>query len=334
MKRFWTLLVALLVAVTVSGVAQESVLIDFSELMADWPADDPTDNERTLVDFGDLAGATFTEEERDLMKSSLAIENWDIELSSSSRTMQRVVDSQVRQATVREGATQFENEGVMGIRLSFPTESFNAWALIHPPFEIPAFQDVDELDGDGNLVVPDDEQGVGRKFDNYGVVKNVGTLRTVSMNVYGLNYPYRISLILQDENHNTREVLMGNLEFDGWNELTWENPNYVQDVRNREVRQQPLYPRLSPMRKLVGIRIYRDGSQEGGDFVSYIKDINLTYDLATLDVERDIDDEAVWGILQEREQARRQAELRRLGNVQILRFLEQRRMYPGPENMQ
>ncbi len=334
MKRFWTLLVALLVAVTVSGVAQESVLIDFSELMANWPADDPTDNERTLVDFGDLAGATFTEEERDLMKSSLAIENWDIELSSSSRTMQRVVDSQVRQATVREGATQFENEGVMGIRLSFPTESFNAWALIHPPFEIPAFQDVDELDGDGNLVVPDDEQGVGRKFDNYGVVKNVGTLRTVSMNVYGLNYPYRISLILQDENHNTREVLMGNLEFDGWNELTWENPNYVQDVRNREVRQQPLYPRLSPMRKLVGIRIYRDGSQEGGDFVSYIKDINLTYDLATLDVERDIDDEAVWGILQEREQARRQAELRRLGNVQILRFLEQRRMYPGPENMQ
>ena len=334
MKRFWTLLVALLVAVTVSGVAQESVLIDFSELMADWPADDPTDNERTLVDFGDLAGATFTEEERDLMKSSLAIENWDIELSSSSRTMQRVVDSQVRQATVREGATQFENEGVMGIRVSFPTESFNAWALVQPPFVIPAFQDVDELDGDGNLVVPDDEEGRGRKFDNYGVVKNIGTLRTVSMNVYGLNYPYRISLIMEDENNNTREVLMGTLEFDGWNELTWENPNYIQDVRNREVRQQPLYPRLSPMRKLVGIRIYRDGSQEGGDFVSYIKDINLTYDLATLEVERDIDDEAVWGILQEREQARRQAELRRLGNVQILRFLEQRRMYPGPENMQ
>ncbi len=334
MKRFLTLLVALLVAVTVSGVAQESVLIDFSELTADWPADDPTDNERTLVDFGDLAGATFTEEERDLMKSSLAIENWDIELSSSSRTMQRVVDSQVRQATVREGATQFENEGVMGIRVSFPTESFNAWAMVQPPFEIPAFADLDELDGDGNLVVPDDEEGRGRKFDNYGVVKNIGTLRTVSMNVYGLNYPYRISLILQDENNNTKEVLMGTLEFDGWNELTWENPNYIQDVRNREVRQQPLYPRLSPMRKLVGIRIYRDGSQEGGDFVSYIKDINVTYDLATLDVERDIDDEAVWGILQEREQARRQAELRRLGNVQILRFLEQRRMYPGPENMQ
>ncbi len=334
MKRFWTLLIALLLAVAVNGVAQDSVLIDFSELTADWPTDDPVENERTLVDFGDLAGAAFTEDERRMMKSSLAIENWEVDLSSSSRTMRRMIDSQVREATVREGATQFENEGVMGIRVSFPTENFNAWALIRPPFEIPAFADIDELDAADDLVVPDDEVGRGRKFEGIGVVKNVGTLRTVSMNVYGLNYPYRISLIIQDENHETKEIMMGNLEFDGWNELTWENPNYIQDVRNRELRQQPLYPRMAPMRKLVGIRIYRDGMQEGGDFISYLKDINVTYDLATIDVERDIDDEAVWGILQEREEERRQAEMRRLGNIQILRFLEQRRMYPGPENMQ
>ena len=334
MKRFWTLLVALLLAVTVSGVAQESVLIDFSQLMPDWPVDDPVENERTLVDFGHLAGAAFTEEERQMMKSSLAIENWDVTLSSSSRTMRRMIESQVREAMVREGATQFENEGVMGIRISFPTQDFNAWALITPPFEIPAFADIDELDAEGNLVVPAAEVGRGRKFESFGVVKNVGTLRSVSMNVYGLNYPYRISLILQDESFDTKEILMGDLRFDGWHELTWENPNYIADVRHRELRKRPLYPRLAPMRKLVGIRIYRDGMQEGGDFISYIKDIEVTYDLATIDIERDIDDEAVWGLLQEREDARRQAEIRRLGDIQILRFLEQRLLYPGPENLQ
>ncbi len=333
MKRFWILFVALLLTVGLSGVAQESALIDFSDLTVDWPADEPVENERTLVDFGGYAGASFTQAEREMMKSSLAIGNWDVVLSSSARTTRRMLDSETRQAMVREGATQFENQGVMGVRVSFPTESYNAWALITPPFEIPAFADIDELDDDGNLVVPEDEQGRGRKFDGYGVVKNVGTLRTVSMNVYGLNYPYRISLILQDENHDTKEIMMGDLQFDGWNELTWENPNYIEDVRHRELRQQPLYPRLAPMRKLVGIRIYRDGSQQGGDFISYLKDIDITYDLATIEIERDIDDEEVWGLLQEREEARRQAELRRLGHVQILRFLEQRRMYPGPENM-
>ena len=34
----------------------------------------------------------------------------------------------------------------------------------------------------------------------------------------------------------------GYLEFDGWRTLTWNNPNYVADVRNRELRKFPLYP--------------------------------------------------------------------------------------------
>lgn len=313
--------------------ADEAVLIDFATLTRDYPADQPRHNERTLVDYSIAAGSSFSEEEKAEMRVSLAIDSWEVDLASSSRRVDTIADSMVRSAPVREGAARYEGETVMGIRVRFPTESFNSWALIRPPFEIPAFSDVDEVDPEDNsLVTPQEEQGRGRKFDNFGVVKNVGVLRSVSMNVHGLNFPHGVSIVLQDENNNQHEIFMGNLQFDGWRTLEWRNPNYITEVRNREVRTMPLYPNLSPMRKLIGIRIYRDASQLGGDFITYIKDITLTYDRAVLQLERDIDDESVWGILQDREQARRDAELRRLGNIQVLRYLEERKMHDPDAN--
>lgn len=310
-----------------SVAADEAVLIDFANLTANYPADNPQHNERTLVDYSIAAGSSFTEEEKMEMRVSLGIESWEIDLASSSRNVTTMSDSMVREAPVREGADRYENETVMGVRVRFPTMSYNSWALIRPPFEIPAFADLEEVEADGTLVTSQEEQGRGRKFDNYGVVKNIGVLRSVSMNIHGLNFPHGISIVLQDENNNQHEIFMGNLQFDGWRTLEWRNPNYLTEVRNREVRSLPLYPNLSPMRKLVGIRVYRDAAQVGGDMITYIKDISVTYDRAVLQLERDIDDEAVWGILQDREQARRDAELRRLGNIQVLRYLESRKMH-------
>ncbi|TVR59034.1 MAG: flagellar protein [Spirochaetaceae bacterium] len=331
MKRFFLLVTIMLVALSFGLSAQQSVLIDFSELAADWPADEPRENERTLVDFGSVAGASFTAEQRAQMKTSLGIESWDIELASSSRFVQTVGNSYVRQARVREGAAQFENEAVMGIRVNFPTAAYNSWAMIRPPFEIPAYADIDVLDGD-DLIVPQQEEGRGAKFDGFGVVKNVGVLRDLTVNVYGSNFPHGLSVILQDENNVEHEIFLGNLRFDGWRALEWRNPNYIADVRNRELRTFPLYPAMQPMVKLVGFRVYRDAAMQGGDFITYIKDVNISYDRARLDIERDIDDEEVWGILQDRERARREAELRRVGDVQILRFLEEQRLAPPREN--
>jgi hypothetical protein len=307
--------------------AEEAVLIDFAQLAADYPADDPVHNERTLVDYSIAAGSSYTEEEKAEMKISLGIESWEIELASSSQRVETVSDSMVREAPVREGAARFANETVLGARVRFPTEPFNSWAMIRPPFEVPAYADRSEVQDDGSLVVPQEEVGRGSKFDNFGVVKNVGVLRSVSMNVHGLNFPHGISVILMDENNNEHEIFMGYVNFDGWRTLEWRNPNYITEVRDREIRTFPLYPNLTPMRKLIGVRVYRDAAMQGGDFITYIKDISLTYDRAVLNLERDINDEAVWGILQDREQARRDAELRSLGNIQVLRYLEERKMH-------
>jgi hypothetical protein len=326
MKRFLILFVVTFMALSVSVMAEQSTLIDFSKLTADYTSSTPPQNTATMIDFSNQAGASFTQVDKAAMRTSLAISNWDIELASSSRNVMNLTESLVKPATVRQGAANYAGDTVMGIRVHFPTEPYNSWAMIKPPFDIPAYSDKTTVDNNGNLTVPQDQVGVGDKFDGFGVVKNVGSLKSLSVSVMGLNYPERLGVILSDENNDQQEIDLGPLNFDGWRTLTWENPNYIADVRNRALRVQPLYPNLTPYRKLVGFIIYRDGSQIGGDFISYLKDVNIVYDLATLNLQTDINNEQVWGILQQREQARRQAELQKLGNIQVLRYLEQQKM--------
>ncbi len=326
MKRIFILLVIAMVAA--GAFAAENVLIDFTLLTEDVVVGEGDaarpENERTLVDFAEVAGASFTEEERDLMKSSLYIENWEVMLNSSARTARTQANSRIRLATVRDGAVPFGGDPVLGARINFPTEPWNAWALIRPPFEIQAYANRTELAADGSVVeVQGDDIRRGDKFEGgHGVIKNVGVLKQVGLHVFGLNFPHSISVILQDENNVQHEIFMGVLQFDGWRQLIWDNPNYISDVRDRELRTYPLYPQLQPMMKLVGFRIYRDGSHVGGDFITYIRDVSLVYDEARLELEEVIPHDDLWGILDQREEERRRAELRRLGNQQVLRFIE------------
>ena len=119
---------------------------------------------------------------------------------------------------------------------------------------------------------------------------------------------------------------MGHLNFDGWKALTWVNPNYQSEVRNRDIRVLALYPRSQPFIKLKGIIIHRDAAQEGGDIVTYIKDIKVIFDQAVLPGGTEVDDEAIWGILKQREESARNFELAKLGKLQVLRALEIQKM--------
>ncbi|MFP4364913.1 MAG: flagellar filament outer layer protein FlaA [Spirochaetia bacterium] len=350
MKRSFILLCIAFLVLGNVVFAEEAPLINFSELTQDYPAQGSTENERTLMDFSTVAGNSFDEEALSQMKTSLAIPNWDIELASSSQTIENMTNSFVRPAPVSGDSQFFAGETVMGIRIHFPTQPFNSWAMISPPFDIPAFADrtVIEQDEEGNdVLVPasvseegdgfygedtlqpleEGETGDGSKFDNFGVVKNVGVLRSVSANIYGQNFPHTMSIIIENQNHERREIPLGQLTFDGWQERGWVNPNYIEDVRNRELSRQPLYPNATPFVKLVGILIYRDASQTGGDFISYIGNITVTYDQAVLDLESDIQHEAIWGIVSDRERERRNSELERLGERQVLQYLERQRMH-------
>ncbi len=324
MKRIFILLVIAMMAP--AAFAEQATLIDFAELVDTTTVGGVPQHEATLIDFADVAGASFTAEERELMKSSLFIGNWEVDLNSSAQTALSQSNTKVLPAQVRAGAEKYAEDFVLGVRVMFPSEPYNAWALIRPPFEIQAYANPSIMDENGRVVddpnmAPED---TGTKFENgFGVIKNIGVIKQIGISVYGVNFPHSLTVILQDENNEQVEVFMGYLDFDGWRTLVWDNPNYIDDVRDRELRSYPLYPNLAPMRKLVGFRLYRDGATQGGDFVTYIKDVTVVYDGARLQLEEDIDHDSLWGILEEREDDRRAAELNRLGNQQVLRFIEQ-----------
>jgi hypothetical protein len=333
MKRLFIFVVVGLLLGGTALFADESVLIDFTKLGADQIVGTnkaPTENGPTLIDYSPVAGASFSDEEKGAMKSSLSLGNWQVTLASSARSIANQSVTMTKEATTNANAKQFNgedvaNKKVLGVRIHFPIEPYNSWAIVQPPFDIPAYADKDALQGT-KLVIADADRGKGEKFNGFGVVKNVGVLKSLSVTVYGANFPNGLGVVIADQDGNEQTLFMDYLQFDGWRTLTWNNPNYILDVRNRELRKYPLYPKGEPFLKLIGIVIYRDAAQEGGDFVTYIKDIKVTYDKAIIETQRDINDEALWGILQQRNEARRLAELKRLGNIQVLRFLEQQKM--------
>lgn len=276
--------------------AAESMLIDFTLLDADTIADEngnPTQNSRTVMDYSVSAGSTFTADQRNLMKTSLALPEWEVELNSSARSANALALSQVVAAPVKDTAdVPFAGSNVMGVRIMFPTWDSNASARIVPPFDIPAYEPLSDADENGERQEPTDEQSGQYLFEGgYGVVRNVGTLKSIAVTTLGMNYPHSLYVLLKDADGVERRYLMGDLYFDGWKTLIWNNPNYISEIRAREVRIYPVYPRGIPYVEFAGFQITRSGSDAGGNFIGYFKDVRIIYDLAEITSDRDIDDE-------------------------------------------
>ena len=271
------------------------VLIDFATLT------------KTDVDFSKYPGA-MAEGVAEL-KVDLGVPNWGVTLASSSASAENRILSFCKPVPSKKIGSD-----VLGARIHFPRAPFNSWAQIKPPFEIPFYENAEGGDN------------TGAKFLNKGVLRNVGTIKSVSVRVTGRNYPHGLSVSLKNEADTVQEMFMGYLDFDGWRTLTWNNPNYITDVKQRDIVRNPLYPETMPSVKFDNFTIYRLGSNIGGDFVVYLKDVQMVYDLAILETERDIDDEGAWGILQTRRDAKQAAEVRRLGLNQLLRWQEQIKM--------
>ena len=313
MKRLLALL-GFTLLLTTTVFAETATIIDFADLTAD----EDGLNTATIIDYSSVAGTTYADEEKAQMRQSLFVDSWDVVLNKSAQTVTNDRLSFTQAVMVKETAKRFAGEQVMGVRVHFP-ESFESHAIVQPPFDIPAYMPSDE----------EKEQGInsGSKFDSYGVLKNVGAIKSISINVNGRNYPHKLVLIFNDSDGKETHVPVGDLNFNGWRTLTWNNPNYITEVKYRELNTAPIYPVTSNSLIFAGLLVKKSANHVGGDFISYFKNIDVTFDKAIRDdVESDIDDEGVWGILANREEARRNNELRTLGNDQILEYLEQKKM--------
>jgi len=344
MKRTYVVMAAAMLLTGASLFAEEATVIDFTLLDADTVSDangNATENGHTVMDYSTAAGATFTDSQKKLMKTSLSLPEWEIELNSSAKNPQAVGLSTVVAAPVKSDAdVPFAGKNVMGVRVLFPEWNANANAKIVPPFEIPAYEKlrtVDEngskkLDDKGKPVITDaDKEWKVNKpsgqtktefEDGYGVVKNVGTIKSIAVTTMGMNYPQGLYIMLKDTDGIERRYFMGYLGFDGWKTLTWTNPDYIPEVRTREIRIYPIYPRGLPFVKFTGFQITRDASQVGGDYIGYFKDVKIIYDKALLTSDRDIADEDLWGIVGKKESDRQNGEMSRFGTKQVNRYLE------------
>ena len=345
MKKTLSLLAAGLLLFSGVAFAEEAVLIDFTLLDADKSIerDDGTTvsyNSRTVMDFSVSAGATFTSDQKDLMRTSLSLPEWEIELNSSARNVTSVGLSTVVAAPVKgEADVPFAGQPVMGVRIVFPEWNSNANAKIVPPFEIPAYQALGEVDENGSRQpleegadkseynTTNNKDFEGTLFEGgYGLVKNVGTVKAIKVTTMGMNYPHGLYVLMKDNDNIERRYFMGYLNFDGWKELRWNNPQYSSEVRTREIRVYPIYPRGLPFVKFTGFQITRDAAHIGGNYIGYFKDVQIIYDKALLTSDRDIADEDLWGIIGKQEAARQSAEMEKFGNKQVDRYLEKAKM--------
>ena len=334
MKKTFGLFAAAMLLIGGVAFAEESVLIDFTLLDADCVTDEltgnPTQNKHTVMDYSVSAGATFTADQKDLMKTSLVLPEWEIQLNSSAKNVTSLADSQVVAAPVKGDADQpFAGSKVMGVRIVFPTWNSNANAKIVPPFDIPMYEPLASANDDGVRQPATDEEKASEKTlfeDGYGVVKNVGTLKSIKVTTMGMNFPHGLYVLLKDNDGVERRYFMGYLGFDGWKELRWNNPQYISEIRTREIRVYPIYPRGIPSVKFSGFQITRDAAHVGGDFIGYFKDVSIIYDKALLTTSRDIADEDLWGIIGKQEKNRQNAEMEKFGNKQVNRYLERAKL--------
>ena len=332
MKKTFILVAMAFLLMGAVAVAEEAIIIDFALLNADIIADPNgkmTQNRRTVMDYGKVAGASYTDEQKALMRTSLALEQWDVELNSSAQNPLSIATSTIKEAEVRAEGEKFAGQKLMGVRILFPEWTNNANAKIKPGFLIPAYEKMAQVDDQGNLQEPtaeDKASGKSRFEDGYGVVRNTGVIKSIAVNTYGMNFPHGLYVLLRDQNNVVKRYFMGYLLFDGWREMIWNNPSYIANVKSRELRLYPVYPTALPHVAFEGFLITRDAAHDGGDAIAYFKDVKIIYDKAVLTTLRDFADEDIWGIQEERETKRKKIEVEKFGHTQVLRFLEQEKM--------
>lgn len=304
MKKWISILAVLLFLASVSAFAERQVLIDFNSL-------DNTDLDIVKIAGPNAFSSISAEEKKDLLVN-LNPDNWEIQLSPSARTIENIINSYCKSVTVAGG--KYKDQTVLGARIHFPKGRYSAWAKIMPPYEIPSYEPADENDK------------IGNKYVNKGVIRNVGPIKTIMVTVYGRNFPHSLSLRLKNQNDEFIDWFVGYLNFSGWLTFKIDNPNYIPDARKRALKKYPLYPQEEPYVKLDSFIVYKYADNPGSDFIIYIKSVEIIYDLAILKTTEDIQDEEVWGILAARREAKKRAEAARVGVIQLLRFEEKKKI--------
>lgn len=213
------------------------------------------------------------------------LENWKVVLNPSSSTKENFNKSLIKNSP----SETYGN--VLGVRLQFRPWQGGFWARIKTPyFFSPTYMN-------GQFVSQDDQD-----TDNglaVGMIANVGEIKNVRSWVYGLNYDYSYGVRVVNEMGEVTEFGLGSIYHEGWRRLSWDNSEYSPDISNRPTFKNPLYPFSYPYLKFEALSFYKPAKSNDPNFIGYVRDVTIEFDLAIVRDDQDINDEAIWSILSE-----------------------------------
>ncbi|HMB01119.1 MAG TPA: flagellar filament outer layer protein FlaA [Spirochaetota bacterium] len=302
-----SLSISIIAACSCIFAAYTNVLIDFNEIKT-WDDMDPKNTN-----------------EAKFAKRAVATE-WIAELNSSADfalsrklTYVKSVDCDFNQVAqihpdyaFKDGSKQGK---VLGVRAHFPVSDYGAYVTVKPKWPFPYYA------GDN-----------GTAFLNKGMINNFGPMKSISAWVKGKSYPNTFFINLRDQDGQVDIYKMGDVSHYGWKVLTYKNQNYLANVRDREIENVPMYPRVEPLVVFDSMVFYKDG-QKGydGNFIAYVSWIEVEHDKAIIQEYDDIDDEGTWGINKERVDQRKAWEKDKYKRASELEDLERQKMNLPPK---
>lgn len=211
------------------------------------------------------------------------LENWKVELNPSANNRDNKKNS------LTKNSPSQEHGNVLGVRLQFKPWENSFWAFIRKPFFFAPtyvngqFVSQNENDEDAGLAI--------------GMLVNVGQIKNARSWVYGLNYNLTYGVRVLNERNELKEFGFGSIRHEGWRQVTWNNSDYSENARNSVATTNPLYPFSLPYVRFDSLAFYKPTGSTEPNFIGYVRDVTLNFDLAVVREDQDINDEAIWQTL-------------------------------------
>ncbi len=220
------------------------------------------------------------------------LNNWEIEFLTPGIHPYYKEQSEVKGITRDISNASLKN--VLGVKVTFPNINKEIEAKIKPPVAILEYNN----------------EGRFANLHN-GIVKNVGSIKELSVKINTRGQKYRLFIRLINEIGEIKEIFLGDIDTVGWTTLAWQNPDYPETPMTDKKKNRALAGGLIPYLRFDSFVIRKPEDTPGGDCILYFQDMKITYNKAFTQSDLDTmeNDEKIWGIRKARaEQIRKERE--------------------------
>ncbi|MBN2441576.1 MAG: hypothetical protein JXJ04_09515 [Spirochaetales bacterium] len=134
-----------------------------------------------------------------------------------------------------------------------------------------------------DLTISRKEKDFVNKIDGYGLIRNIGALKSITIIARSNEDDEKISIILADEEEQDTLFFIEGFRENQWRSLVYNNPDYIRDVRNLNSREFSPGVSILPHLLFKGLVIYKPEKNKDQKVILLVQSIALNYDKAYLD---------------------------------------------------